>query len=518
MVKRMRMWGRRPVCLLALVAGLLALVVQSGELGSADTQHRMQTTHSLWTSEPPVLATDYPEFGLIGAHGEIESWYGIGQSLLTLPADVVGTWIERRDVFAGYAGTDPGVRNIVISVTTNVGLSVLTAVVCFGFLGRLGFGVREAAAGVVALLFGTTHLHYTQSMMENNYIFLLTLVGFSQQYKWLRTGKKEALLVGSAAFGLNLLTRLTTGLDLLAGGLFLAGVMLWERMPRAIVWARVKAYCAIAVPVVAAFGLADRVYQHRRFGSWVNTYITIFGEQARRRDPSLPLKYPFETPFHDGFFGALFQPQKSIFLFDPLLVVMVLVGVFGWKRFRAPVKAYVVATAVMVVAYIAFYARYTVWSGDFAWGDRYVETAAQFAALLAVPLLVRYSFWRGVRAVAWGLVGVSVAVQAASVVFWCPLELYQRMTPGHTGFIVALRFENIAAFALGKMESWGLVNSFMREDPWDWTHITTWNFLPCVLGRVGVGPLSVVRMLEVVWLGALMGLGWGLWRLWRVVE
>ena len=119
---------------------------------------------------------------------------------------------------------------------------------------------------------------------------------------------------------------------------------------------------------------------------------------------------------------------------------------------------------------------------------------------------------------AWGLVGVSVAVQAASVAFWCPLELYQRMTPGHTGFIVALRFENIAAFALGKMESWGLVNSFMREDPWDWTHITTWNFLPCVLGRVGVAPLSVVRMLEVVWLGALMGLGWGLWRLWRAVE
>jgi len=496
------MWGRRPVCLLALVAGLLAMVVQSGELGSADSQHRMQTTHSLWTSEPPVLATDYPEFGLIGAHGEIESWYGIGQSLLTLPMDVVGTWAERRAMFAGYSGTDPGVRNIVISVTTNVGLSVLTAVVCFGFLGRLGFGVREAAAGVVALLFGTTHLHYTQSMMENNYIFLLTMIGFSYQYRWLRTGDKEALLVGSAAFGLNLLTRLTTGLDLLAGVLFLVGVMLWERMPGAIVWARVRAYCAIAVPVVAAFGLLDRVYQHRRFGSWVNTYITIFGEQARRRDPSLPLKYPFETPFHEGFFGALFQPQKSI---------------FGWKRFSSPVKAYVVATAVMVVAYISFYARYTVWSGDFAWGDRYVETAAQFAALLAVPLLVRFSYGR-VSLLAWGLVGVSVAVQAASVAFWCPLELYQRMTPGHTAFVVALRFENIAAFALGRLESWGLVNSFMRQDSWDWAHITTWNFLPCVLGRVGMAPLSVVRMLEWVWVGALVGLIAGLVRLWREVE
>jgi len=513
-------WWSRPVVLLALVAGLLGLVVQSGELGSADTQHRMQTTHSLWTSEPPVWPSDYPEFGLVGRHGELESWYGIGQSLLTLPADVVGTWAERRAVFAGYAGVDPGVRNIVISISTNVGLSVLTAVVCFGFLGQMGFGVRERVAGVLALLFGTTHLHYTQSMMENNFIFLLTLVGFSQQYKWLRTGEREGLLVGSAAFGLNLLTRLTTGLDLLCGALFLVGVMALEGFSWAAVWSKVKAYLAIAVPVVAAFGIADRVYQYRRFGSFFNTYITIFGEQARRRDPSLPVKYPFETPFHEGFFGALLQPQKSIFLFDPLLVVMVLVGFFGWKKFSAPVKAYLVAATVMVVAYISFYARYTVWSGDFAWGDRYVETAAQFAALLAVPLLVRFGagLSKAVRGTARALVAGSVAVQAASVAFWCPLELYQRMTPGHTAFVVALRFENIAAFALGRMERWGLVNAFMRQDPWDWAHITTWNFLPCVLGRVGVAPVSVVRMFEVVWVGAVVGLGWGLLRLWRVVR
>ena len=31
--------------------------------------------------------------------------------------------------------------------------------------------------GVLALLLATTHLHYTQNMMENNYIFLLTLAG-----------------------------------------------------------------------------------------------------------------------------------------------------------------------------------------------------------------------------------------------------------------------------------------------------------------------------------------------------
>ena len=44
-----------PVFLLALVAALGAFVVQSGELGSSDTTHRLQVAHSFWTPEPPVF-------------------------------------------------------------------------------------------------------------------------------------------------------------------------------------------------------------------------------------------------------------------------------------------------------------------------------------------------------------------------------------------------------------------------------------------------------------------------------
>ncbi len=86
--------------------------------------------------------------------------------------------------------------------------------------------------GVLALLLSTTHLHYTQNMMENNYIFLLTLTGFSYQYEWLRNGNRRALLIGSGAFGLNLLTRLTTGMDLLAERLFRAACPVVRRHPR----------------------------------------------------------------------------------------------------------------------------------------------------------------------------------------------------------------------------------------------------------------------------------------------
>ena len=82
--------------LLCVVAGLLAFVVQSGELGSADTMHRLQTAHSFWTSEPAVFPNEYPEFGVHGRGGKLYDWYGIGQPLLMLPFDIVGTGLARK--------------------------------------------------------------------------------------------------------------------------------------------------------------------------------------------------------------------------------------------------------------------------------------------------------------------------------------------------------------------------------------------------------------------------------------
>ena len=325
-VLNLRRWFRDPLFLLALAAGLIAFVVQSGELGSADTTHRLQTTHSWWTGEPEVFPNEFPEFGVHGRGGKLQSWYSIGQSLLLLPSDVVGAYVARLPIFANYDDTDPSVRDIIVSYSTNILLTVLTALVCFRFLRQFNFGITQSVVGVLALLLATTHLHYTQNMMENNYIFLLSLTGFSYQYEWLRTGSRRALLIGSGAFGLNLLTRLPTGLDLLSGGLFLLLVLWFEGVRGRLLWERFRSYIATALPVYLFFGLLDRIYQVYRFGfgAVFVTYITIIGRETRMRNPSLPPNYPFETPWHVGFFGALFTPEKSIFLFDPLIVLMIL--------------------------------------------------------------------------------------------------------------------------------------------------------------------------------------------------
>ena len=501
---RLRGLFRNPLFLVCLAAFLTALVVQSGELGTSDTTHRLQTTHSFWTSEDPVDPRDYPEFGIRGRNGKLYAWYGIGQSLLMLPADVVGTYVENLSIFDGYDAY-PTPRSAVVSYSTNILVCVLTILVCFRLLAQLGFTIGQRIAGVFALLFCTTFLHYTQNMMENNYILLLTLTGLSFQYEWVRTGSRRALLAGSGTLGLNLLTRLTTGLDILAVAVFLGLVSWFPRTQGRELRARFREYSKIALPIYAAFFALDRVYQYHRFGSFFNTYMQVFAQEQKMLNPDLPAAFPFETPFHVGFLGALFKPEKSIFLFDPLLLLTLLLVIAAWRRFQPEIHAYLIAFTTLLFACIAFYAKYTDWSGDFAWGDRYASTAAQIVAFISVPLLIRHR--TDVRKAVWraglALVGASVVVQAASVMFWCPLEIYQMETLGHPTLVIGLRLKNIVAFALGKMDQWGLNNDAMKEDPWDYVHITTYNFLPFLLARTGKSAAWAVKLLTVIWFATL---------------
>ena len=509
---------RDPLFLLCLVAALLAFVVQSGELGTSDTTHRLQTTHWFWTSEPQVFPNEYPEFGLHGRGGRLYSWYGIGQSLIMFPVDLIATPIAHLPIFAGYTD-DPAVRSVIVSFSINILINVLTALIAFRFLQQLRFSLKQSIAGVLALLFCTTHLHYTQNMMENNYIMLLTLTGFAFQYEWLRTGSRRALLIGSAALGLNLLTRLTTGLDLVSVGVFLLLVVVFERTNLRDLWSRFLDYAKIAAPAYAFFLLIDRLYNYYRFESFTTTYVTNFAIEARKQDPTLPANFPWTTPFYQGVIGPLFKPEKSIFLFDPLLILSIVLFVILWKRLSPELRAYALGSLFMLAAYICFYARYAFWAGDFAWGDRYVSTSVQFVAFISVPLLLRFRpalnpfIWRGGLA----LIFASLIIQVASLAFWLPLEIYQMETFGHPTFVIALRFKNIAAFALGKMDTWGLNNESMTQDPWDYVHITTWNFLPFLLRRVGVAPAWVVKFAFAVWIAGIAALTWTIYQLRKVV-
>src|SRR5215471_12272569 len=80
--------------LLAASALLTTLIVQPGDLGSSDTNTRLQTSHSFWTNTPQANKGD-PIIGLVGRGGRIYSKFGMGQSLLMLPFDIVASGLKK---------------------------------------------------------------------------------------------------------------------------------------------------------------------------------------------------------------------------------------------------------------------------------------------------------------------------------------------------------------------------------------------------------------------------------------
>src|ERR1700761_2269022 len=524
-----RVWSS-PVALLVVAVALVTAIIQSGELGTADTTRRLQVTHSLWTSEPQVPQADYPDFGIPGRGGRLYAWYGIGQSLLMLPADVVGTaagrapWgrgegqggaAARAPWWRGYvqSGATPRIRAIVVSVSTNVLLNVLTALVALRFLELLGFSRVQSTAGTLALLCATTHLHYAQNMQENNYIFLLTLTGMWLQLRWASSGERRWLRLGAAALGLNLLTRMTTALDVMGGGLFVLLVGVFARATHEdsvreelLSARRVKEYLRTVLPVYAVFVFLDRLYQFVRFGSWTSTYMRLQANELMRREPTLPKNFPFSGHWfqggvHSGLLGPLFEPEKSIFVFDPLFGLALVLTVLLWRRVSGVVRAYAVAMLVLLAAYMVLYARYFAWAGDFAWGDRYISSVVELFAMLAVPLLMRYAseLGRVATACGWCVVAASVAIQAAALAFWLPLEIYQIDAMGHDAWTVAVRFKNIWALATGQPMPAGIDLPGAVSDPFDALHVRTWNFMPSLMRHVGVAPPWVVRLVDAVW-------------------
>jgi hypothetical protein len=141
-------------------------------------------------------------------------------------------------------------------------------------------------------------------------------------------------------------------------------------------------------------------------------------------------------------------------------------------------------------------------------------------AMLAVPLLLRYrrELGRVATACGWCVVAASVAIQAASLAFWLPLEIYQIDAMGHDAWTVALRFQNIWALAMGRPMPAGIDLPGAVTDSFDALHVRTWNFMPSLMRHVGVAPLWVTRVVDVVWMLMAVALAVVLVQLYRRVR
>ncbi|MBN9657267.1 MAG: glycosyltransferase family 39 protein [Acidobacteria bacterium] len=458
-----------------LLVALLAALVNAGSMVSIDPIRRLQQTRALWTSEPEVAAVEAHLFGTLGYDGKRHAYYGLGQPLTFLPFDIAVT-----TVFHAAGPHLPvsqhvldGLRIVLIAFFSQT--LVCGAAACFAYLllRRLQFPHAPAALGTLSLLLATTFLHYIQNCQENSLMLAMALGGAFYTLRWLVHRRWQDAAWAGSAFGVSFLTRLTTLADAAGIVLCLLLVLFWQHRNLRAPASALLDYSKGFVPAFTLFVAIERLYQYHRFWTFRGTYYTAFLEPPPSTDNSGNM---FNHPLLSGIRDALWSPQNSIFLFDPLLLITVILLILFWRRLEPRVRALALGAAATLTVYVVFYATYMSPTGEVSWGDRYTETPVLLLSLLAVPVL--WTQWPRISA-AWRRAAAavlcwSVILQIFSLLLMPAVEVVQGRRLGLV-WSIPRRFINVWLSVTGQ----GASIPFRGPLPLEWQYL---NLLPFQLG------------------------------------
>jgi hypothetical protein len=293
------------------------------------------------------------------------SKYGIGHTLLGIPPLAGSRAVEAL----GGPRCEAALYTLIFVVNGAAFLALVASYL------RARFPAPDVAVALVLLGFATTWWPHTRLDFTEPLVATALLGGFLL----LRRGHPLAGALAASA----------SGLLKVEGFLLVAVLVTW--------WAwssRSKAQVAMLVA-----GTVPAVLIHL-WSSWLRDWQAGYaGEQ-------------FSTPLLAGLHGLLLSGGKSVILFSPpLLLALAALPRFRRERRHAEDAALFVA---VFLTQLLLYARWWDWSGDDAWGPRFLVPGVM---LLCIPI-VAAATWR--RAVALTL-AAGVAVQLLAVAT-SPLE------------------------------------------------------------------------------------------------
>lgn len=411
----------KPITKITLIAFLWMLVISSGSI-PGDTIARLQMTHAWWTGTEEIsLPADYQpksrleNIGVIGRDNKRYIPYDVGQSLLMLPGDWLGSQLHNF-----LPGQDEAfLRNLVVNFSIFIPLNVAVVVACYQFLKLLNFGETLAAISSIIWLVSTTVFHYAQVHQQNNQILLFTLLGYATALTSVIQRKSFFAILSGLSLGFAIIIRTSSIFHVLTVFLFLIGCVAYNNQKKIEIVKFAGLWSVGFIPMI----FLGRCLDFWRYGSFFITGQTLVKTQLNTNPllaklPPLPDNYPFINSPIVGIWGTLFSPAKSIFIYDPLLIPCLVLGVIFWKRFSPYIQWYLISCAINFGIHLVFYSSLDFWHGDAAWGARYHLTSIHLLFIPLVPVFIEYLL-HSQKIIRWLLASIliiSIGFQSISLV------------------------------------------------------------------------------------------------------
>jgi hypothetical protein len=505
----------KSVTKVALIALLWSLAISAGTLGVIDTELRLQMAHAWWTKTEEVQIQPGAKprirgdirFGVVGVGGKRYIAYDLGQSMLMLPGDWLGTqlhrWLPALD--------EEYLRELTVSLLIFVPLNVAAVIACFWLLRLLGFEEGLAGLSSITWFLGTTALHYAQLHQQNNQILLFSILGYGAALAYvLRQRPYWAFLSGLVA-GAAILMRFTSLIHSLTMALFLIGCAAYQtrsfrQVLRGIGWWLL----GLLPPVLLA-----RILDFLRYGGFWDTGksmedLQLMTDPMWDKMPQLPPGYPFLDNPAMGILGTLFSPAKSIFIYDPFLLPCLVLALVLWRRLSPYMQWYLITVTFNLILHLVAYSRYLFWHGDSAWGARYHVTSVQLLLIPLIAALLQQIFLaKGFKKrLMQLLIVLAISVQLASVAMPMDLEIFQAeagMPGSRFNFRLGQRLLNLSCLI---QPTWS--SRCTESNPDKKSIVSPWNhlaFIPFTFEKKIKGDphlLKYSKFILVIWFVILM--------------
>ncbi|MDQ1449276.1 MAG: hypothetical protein QOC79_2247, partial [Actinomycetota bacterium] len=423
---------RRLLLALFLVSVAAFLASASGQFRSIDDENLYHTTHSLTSLLPNVEVcppSQAPDFlytrgshGCMdpnptqlqnsyqkGRDGKVVSKYGIGEPLAAAPFFVTGRIVASvlSDEASGAcrgptalacctsltgnpdrfrANCQGDTHDMIVQTTTlftNALLTAITLILVVIVSLQLGAPLRGAALIGLAYGFGSFAFAYAKTLGAEPGTAMCLIAAVMFAIDAARTGRTRALVSCGVAAGAALLFRNTAVIFLPVLGVWFLAVGYRQRE-----WRRAARYAALF-----SLGAIVSVAVLMMFNAWrYGDALSIGYGQTGSNLHGIRSRGSILT----GLWGLWLSPGKSVFLYAPFVFLAVAGVAISVRKFAAEMSLLI----ALVAANTLLFARVRFWSGDWAWGPRYMIIVLPCLAAMCAPLVGMVPWRRALIALA----------------------------------------------------------------------------------------------------------------------